>query len=56
EVDNGRDYVLNTNTYKFHYPSCSSVDDMKESNTAYYHGTRDEIIDMGYSPCGRCHP
>ena len=23
-------YVLNTNTMKFHYPTCSSVDDMKE--------------------------
>lgn len=49
-------YVLNTNTGKFHYPSCSSVDDMKDSNKAYHTGTRDEVIGMGYSPCGRCNP
>lgn len=30
-------YVLNTNTMKFHYPTCSSVDDMKEKNKADLH-------------------
>ena len=49
-------YVLNMNTGKFHYPSCSSVDDMKESNKTYHTGSRDEVIGMGYSPCGRCNP
>lgn len=51
-----REYVLNTNTHKFHYPSCSSVTDMSEKNKSYYTGTRDELIGMGYSPCGRCSP
>ena len=50
------DYVGNKNTKKFHYPSCSSVDDMKEKNKAYLTGTRDYVISLGYSPCGRCHP
>lgn len=50
------DYVLNTNTKKFHYPSCSSVQDMKEKNKEYYTGERQELIDRGYSPCGRCKP
>ena len=54
--DEGTDYVLNTNTKKFHYPSCPSVGDMKEKNRQDYHGTRDEIIAMGYKPCGRCNP
>lgn len=49
-------YIVNTNTGKFHYPSCSSVSDMNESNKMYYTGTRDELIQQGYSPCGRCHP
>lgn len=49
-------YILNTNSMKFHYPSCGSVDSMKESNKAEYTGTRDEVIAMGYSPCGNCHP
>lgn len=52
----GIDYILNTNTHKFHYPSCSSVAQMKESNKSAYSGTRDEVIEMGFSPCGRCHP
>ena len=49
-------YILNTNTKKFHYPSCSSVDDMKEKNKQEFFGTRDEAVAQGYSPCGRCKP
>ena len=52
----GTDYVLNTNTKKFHYPSCSSVKRMSEKNKAFYNGTREEVIAMGYDPCGNCHP
>ena len=50
------DYILNTNTKKFHYPTCSSVKDMKDNNKQEFHGTRDEVIAKGYSPCGRCKP
>ncbi len=49
-------YVANTNTGKFHYPSCSSVDDMKEENKMLFNGTRDELISDGYVPCKRCNP
>ena len=49
-------YVLNTNTKKFHYPTCSSVDDMKEKNKQIYTGSREEVINMGYIPCKRCNP
>ena len=52
----GTDYVMNKNTKKFHYPSCKSVKQMKEKNKGYYTGTRDELISMGYDPCGNCHP
>ena len=54
--ETGTEYVLNTNTKKFHYPSCSSVKKMSEKNKAYHTGTRDEVIAMGYDPCGNCHP
>ena len=50
------DYVLNTNSKKFHYPDCSSVGKMKDKNKGYHTGTRDELIDMGYTPCGSCKP
>jgi DNA-entry nuclease len=49
-------YIANTNTGKFHYPNCSSVDDMKEENKMLFNGTRDELISEGYVPCKRCNP
>ena len=49
-------YILNTNTKKFHYPSCSSVKQMKDKNKKEVTCTRDEVIDMGYDPCKRCNP
>ena len=52
----GYSYVLNTNTHKFHIPSCSSVRRMSERNKEYSNDSRDEIIARGYSPCQRCHP
>jgi len=49
-------YIANKNTKKFHYPSCRSVDQMKEKNKKYLNCTRDEAISQGYSPCGNCSP
>lgn len=49
-------YVANTNTKKFHYPTCSSVADMKEKNKLNFTGTREELIAQGYQPCKRCNP
>lgn len=49
-------YILNTNTYKFHYPSCSSVDDIKEKNKKSFYEDRAAAIAQGYEPCGRCKP
>lgn len=50
------DYVLNTNTKRFHIPSCSSVKDMKEKNKDFFSGEREELLERGYVPCGRCKP
>jgi len=47
-------YILNTNTKKFHYPSCHSVNQMSEKNKKLYSGSRDDIIAMGYIACKRC--
>lgn len=49
-------YILNINTKKFHYPSCSSVSQMNEENRQEYTGSREELIGQGYSPCKRCNP
>lgn len=50
------DYVANKNSKVFHYPTCSSVGKMKESNKWFFSGTREELIAKGYKPCGNCHP
>lgn len=52
----GLDFVLNTNSMKFHYPSCSSVEDMAEHNKKAYIGSRENLIEQGYVPCVRCNP
>lgn len=52
----GTTYVINTNSKKFHYPTCSSVGDMKPKNRRDVNETRDNIIAQGYVPCKRCNP
>lgn len=51
-----QEYVLNTNTGKFHYPDCSSAAQIKEKNKEIVIATREELIKEGYSPCGNCNP
>lgn len=50
------DYIINTNTGKFHYTWCKSVNKMAEKNKWYYTGTRDSVVAMGYVPCKNCNP
>lgn len=47
-------YILNTNSKKFHIESCSGLP--SSNNRKDYKGTKDEVINMGYSPCGNCKP
>ncbi len=49
-------YVLNSNTMKFHLPGCRHVKEINDENRVDFEGTRQEVIDKGYSPCGTCHP
>ena len=49
-------YVLNTNTKKFHYPSCGSAGRIAAKNYAESNESRDSLIAQGYSPCGNCDP
>ena len=50
------DYILNKNSMKFHYPNCEAVQKMSAKNRAEYSGSRDELIEEGYKPCGMCNP
>lgn len=49
-------YILNTNTLKFHLPSCHSADKIAPENRSDFNGTRDDVIAMGYDTCGNCNP
>ena len=51
-----QEYILNTNTKKFHKPDCSGAVNMNPDNKETFKGTRDELIKKGYSPCGNCKP
>lgn len=42
----GTKYIVNINTTKFHYPSCSSVRDMKEKNKWLFNGTRETLVEF----------
>ena len=49
-------YVLNTNSHKFHLPSCSSVDTISPKNRKDVNESREQIVSEGYAPCKRCNP
>ena len=49
-------YIINTNTGKFHYPECSSVDKANDQNKKEVYDSRENLITKGYEPCGRCNP
>ena len=58
DTDNAEqtEFVINTNTGKFHKPDCKSVKKIKAKNKEEFNGSRDELIAEGYEPCGSCRP
>lgn len=52
----GTIYILNINSKKIHDPSCSSVDQMSESNRKETSETIEQLISQGYEPCKKCNP
>lgn len=51
-----KDWVLNVSSKKFHEPDCSNAASISEKNRQEITCTRDELIYMGYEPCGICKP
>ncbi len=49
-------YVLNKNTKKFHFPSCTSAKKIAAYNKEEVEWNRKECIANGYEPCGNCKP
>lgn len=56
QTENVQTYILNTNTRKFHNPSCESVGQIVEKNYQCVENTRENVIAQGYEPCQRCYP
>lgn len=49
-------YILNTNTKKFHKPSCRSAKQIKPGNRQETGDAREDLLARGYSSCGNCKP
>lgn len=49
-------YIINTNTKKFHLPSCRYVEKISAANYKEVTSTSEELIAEGYSPCKVCNP
>lgn len=54
--DQIQEYILNTNSFKFHLPTCSSVEQIADHNKENYQGSRQDLINQGYQPCKQCNP
>ncbi len=50
------EYILNTNSRKFHLKSCGGVQNMSAKNKKTFKGKRSKLIEQGYKPCGLCKP
>lgn len=49
-------FILNIRSKVFHSPDCENIETMSKKNKQNFFNTRDEIIEMGYKPCGNCEP
>ncbi len=56
ETDGETTFIINKSSKKFHKPTCSSVEDIKESNRETTTKSRSALVSEGYSPCGSCNP
>ena len=52
----GESYILNTNTMKFHLPSCGSAKQIQAEHREDFEGEREDLLERGYEPCGKCNP
>ena len=56
ESESSLTYVVNTRSKRFHLPDCDAVEKIKDKNRAEFSGTREDLIEEGYQPCGSCKP
>lgn len=49
-------FVVNAESGVFHRPDCAALSRLSDSKVQLEEGTRAELIDMGFRPCGNCRP
>ncbi len=49
-------YIINTNSKKYHLPSCSGAKRTQSKNKEEFTGKASELKAKGYEPCGTCNP
>lgn len=49
-------YIVNIRSKKFHRTECSGAQDMSAANRKDVQGTREKLLEQGYTPCAICHP
>lgn len=49
-------YILNTSSMKFHLEDCSGATAISADNREERTCTREELVFLGYAPCGSCNP
>lgn len=52
----GEEYILNIGTKKFHKKDCKNAQSIIGKNKKEYVGSRQQLINDGYAPCGACKP
>lgn len=50
------EYILNTNSLKYHLPTCSSVEKIADGNKEVYTGDKEDLEKCGYTACKSCNP
>ena len=55
-TDGGEEYILNIGTKKFHKKDCKNAQSIIGKNKKEYVGSRQQLINDGYAPCGDCKP
>lgn len=48
--------IVNDAAKTFHRASCPSAQLIKDGKMRKHTGMRQELVDAGYKPCGRCRP
>ncbi|MBR5817605.1 MAG: DNA/RNA non-specific endonuclease [Clostridia bacterium] len=55
-IPEAKNYILNTNSMKFHKDTCASGNKTSAAHRQDYYGFREDLINEGYNPCAVCNP